>query len=46
MIYESLYTDSEPESVAKKRNDLLEYCGLDTLSLVRILSLIINTSRQ
>jgi hypothetical protein len=36
-IYDSLYTDSDPESITKKRADLLAYCGLDTLSLVRIL---------
>lgn len=40
LVYESLYQDTDPESIRKKRNDLLEYCGLDTLSLVRILGVI------
>ncbi len=37
LTYESLYFDNDPESVAKKREDLLKYCELDTLSMVRIL---------
>ena len=37
LIYESLYTDPDPESIRKKRADLLTYCGLDTMSMVRIL---------
>jgi hypothetical protein len=37
MTYESLYFDSEPDSVAKKRENLLKYCELDTLSMVKIL---------
>jgi hypothetical protein len=37
MTYESLYYDTDPDSVAKKRENLLKYCELDTLSMVRIL---------
>jgi hypothetical protein len=37
MTYESLYYDTDPESIAKKRKNLLKYCELDTLSMVRIL---------
>ncbi len=37
MTYESLYYDTDPESVAKKMEDLLRYCEMDTLSMVRIL---------
>jgi len=37
--YESLYVDIDSESVAKKREDLLKYCELDTLSMVLILEL-------
>ncbi len=35
--YESLFFDADRESVAKKRLDLLNYCDLDTLSMMRIL---------
>jgi hypothetical protein len=37
MTYESLYWDDDPESVRMKRGNLLEYCGMDTLSMVRLL---------
>ncbi|MCX6250818.1 MAG: DUF2779 domain-containing protein [Bacteroidetes bacterium] len=37
MTYESLYYDTDPKSVARKRENLLKYCELDTLSMVRIL---------
>jgi len=40
LTYESLYYDTEQESIAKKRRDLLNYCELDTLSMVRILELL------
>jgi len=40
MTYESLYSDNDPDSIAKKREDLLKYCELDTLSMVRILELL------
>jgi len=40
MTYLSIYDDPDPESVAKKRNDLLKYCWLDTMGMVRILELI------
>ncbi|MCX6250328.1 MAG: DUF2779 domain-containing protein [Bacteroidetes bacterium] len=37
LTYESLYNDADPESIATKRENLLKYCELDTLSMVRIL---------
>ncbi|MCX6250560.1 MAG: DUF2779 domain-containing protein [Bacteroidetes bacterium] len=37
LTYESLYYDTDQESIAKKRMDLLKYCELDTLSMVKIL---------
>lgn len=37
LTYESLYNDTDPESIATKRENLLKYCELDTLSMVRIL---------
>ena len=37
LTYESLYNDTGPESIATKRENLLKYCELDTLSMVRIL---------
>jgi hypothetical protein len=37
MTYESLYSNTNSESVAKKRADLLKYCELDTMSMIRIL---------
>ena len=40
LTYESLYYDTDQESLAKKRMDLLKYCELDTLSMVRILELL------
>lgn len=39
MTYESLYSDNDQDSIAKKREDLLKYCEMDTLSMVRILEL-------
>jgi hypothetical protein len=38
--YLSIYDDPDPESVTKKMNDLLEYCWLDTMSMVRILGML------
>jgi hypothetical protein len=38
--YLSIYTDPDPASIAQKKNDLLEYCWLDTMSMVRILKLL------
>lgn len=38
--YESLYYDGDEGSVAQKRENLLRYCELDTLSMVRILELL------
>ncbi|MDP4281260.1 MAG: DUF2779 domain-containing protein [Bacteroidota bacterium] len=35
--YESLYNDTDPESIIRKRENLLRYCEMDTLSMVRIL---------
>lgn len=40
IIYESLYHDGDPGSVQQKRENLLAYCKMDTLSLVRILELL------
>lgn len=40
IIYESLYYDDNPGSVRQKRENLLAYCKMDTLSLVRILELL------
>jgi hypothetical protein len=37
LTYESLYYDEEPDSVRLKRDNLLAYCNMDTLSLVKIL---------
>lgn len=37
MVYESLYSDTDPESVNKKRKDLLKYCKLDTWGMVEVL---------
>jgi hypothetical protein len=37
MTYESLYYDSDKDSVAKKRDNLLIYCKLDTCSMIEIL---------
>ncbi len=38
--YVSLYYDTDAESVAVKRENLLKYCELDTLSMVKILRLL------
>lgn len=40
MTYESLYQDEDPESRRVKRENLLEYCKMDTLSMVKILEII------
>ena len=40
IIYESLYQDDDPGSVQQKRENLLAYCKMDTLALVRILELL------
>jgi len=40
MTYESLYNDNEPDSIAKKREDLLKYCELDTLAMVKLLEML------
>ena len=40
MTYESLYRDEYTESQRVKRENLLEYCKMDTLSMVRILELL------
>jgi len=37
LTYESLYYDTDPDSFAKKRENLLQYCEMDTLSMVKIL---------
>jgi hypothetical protein len=38
--YLSIYDDPDPESFAQKRDDLLKYCWLDTMGMVRILALL------
>lgn len=35
--YERLFTETDPETVSRTRNTLLEYCKLDTYAMVRIL---------
>jgi hypothetical protein len=35
--YESLYYDGDPDSIAQKRENLLRYCEMDTVSMVRVL---------
>ena len=40
LIYESLYQNNDPEQVMLKRANLLAYCKMDTLSLVRILGML------
>jgi len=40
IIYESLYQDNDPEQVRLNRENLLAYCKMDTLSLVRILGML------
>jgi hypothetical protein len=37
LTYQSLYVDSDTESILKKRENLLKYCQLDTLAMVRLL---------
>jgi len=37
LTYESLYYDNDPDSIARKKENLFKYCKLDTLSMVRIL---------
>jgi hypothetical protein len=39
LTYESLYYDEEPDSVRLKRDNLLEYCKMDTMSMLRILEI-------
>ena len=40
IIYESLYQENDPEQVRLNRENLLAYCKMDTLSLVRILGML------
>lgn len=37
LTYLSLYNDSDPMLIQQKRNDLLEYCKLDSLAMVELL---------
>jgi hypothetical protein len=37
LTYNSLYTDPDPDSIIWKRSALLDYCRMDTVSMVRIL---------
>ena len=39
LTYESLYQDTDPESIKRKRENLLEYCKLDTMSMVKLLEI-------
>ncbi len=41
MTYESLCWNEDPESVRLKRENLLEYCRMDTLSMVRLLEVLV-----
>ncbi|MEI8226466.1 MAG: DUF2779 domain-containing protein, partial [Bacteroidota bacterium] len=41
LTYESLYHDVESDSVRLKRDNLLEYCKMDTLSMVRLMEVLI-----
>jgi hypothetical protein len=40
ITYESLYWDEDSESIRVKRENLLEYCKMDTLSMVRLLEML------
>ncbi len=40
LTYESLYYDTDPESISEKKDSLLKYCEMDSLSMVRILQLL------
>jgi hypothetical protein len=40
LTYESLYYDTDLQSLINKRENLLKYCELDTLSMFRILQLL------
>ncbi len=40
LIYGSLYTDHDPSSILKKRQNLLAYCEMDTLGMVEILKVL------
>ena len=37
LTYESLYYDADTESISEKRANLLKYCEMDTLGMLRIL---------
>jgi len=37
LTYLSLYEDTDPESVGSKRENLLKYCQLDTLAMVKLI---------
>ena len=38
--YEALHYETDPERIDSARKALLEYCGLDTLAMVRILEVL------
>ena len=40
MTYESLDREEDPESLQSKRENLLEYCKMDTMSMVRLLEML------
>lgn len=37
ITYQNLYTDTDLASIAQKRKNLIEYCTLDTLAMVKLL---------
>ena len=40
--FASLYKEKDPERIAKVRTDLLAYCKMDTLAMVKIMEVLIN----
>jgi DNA-directed RNA polymerase subunit F len=45
MAFTSLFTEADPEKIRTTREDLLEYCKLDTLAMVEILSVLKRVSQ-
>lgn len=42
LTYLSLYDDTDQEIIAKKRDNLLKYCHLDTMAMVRLMGVVEN----
>jgi hypothetical protein len=40
LVYLGLYSERDPEIIKANRNNLLKYCALDTLAMVRLLDAI------